>query len=380
LHVIHVGFFCDPHDRDGETLLRDWPTLRDVAVAVARSGVEISVVQAAARDETITRDGVVFHFVADKQGALSRIPRFSASVSVPRRLIARVRSMEPDVVHVHGLHYPRALRRLGRVLGDTPIVVQDHATRAPRGWRARIWRALCRRLSGVIFTSRDLAQPFVDAGVFSQDLPIFEVLESSVHFTPGDQQSARRDTGLDGDPCFLWTGHLNENKDPLTALAAFAEAVPQLPDARLWCCFGTAPLLKQVEEYIADHPGLADRVTLLGQRPHSEMEQLFRAADFFVQTSHRESTGYSLIEALACGTPALVTDIPASRKITANGTVSSLTPVGDAHALATAMVAWAQRDRLACRRAARDWFEEALSFERMGGELRAAYESVVRAT
>ncbi|HEY8312110.1 MAG TPA: glycosyltransferase family 4 protein, partial [Gemmatimonadaceae bacterium] len=327
-----------------------------------------------------THDGVSFNFVADKPTLLSRISRLEANTSVPGRLIAMVRSLKPDVVHVHGFHHPRAIQSLGQVLGDAPILVQDHATRAPRGWRAGIWRALCRRLAGVIFTSRDQAQPFVDAGVFSRDLPIFEVLESSVHFSPGDQQSARRDTGLGGDPCFLWTGHLNENKDPLTTLAAFARVVSQLSNARLWCCFGTAPLMKQVTKYIDSHPGLADRVTFLGDRPHSEMEQLFRAADFFVQTSHRESTGYSLIEALACGTPALVTDIPASRRITANGRVSSLTPVGDAHALATAMVAWAQRNRLESRRAARSWFEESLSFECIGRELRAAYESVARAT
>ncbi|HEY8309592.1 MAG TPA: hypothetical protein VIG47_03510, partial [Gemmatimonadaceae bacterium] len=54
LRIVHVSFFRDPYNRDGDALLRDWPTLRDVAVAVNRSGLHVAVVQAAARDETLT--------------------------------------------------------------------------------------------------------------------------------------------------------------------------------------------------------------------------------------------------------------------------------------------------------------------------------------
>jgi glycosyltransferase involved in cell wall biosynthesis len=113
---------------------------------------------------------------------------------------------------------------------------------------------------------------------------------------------------------------------------------------------------------------------LLGGRPHHELELRFRAADFFVQASHREGSGYSVIEALACGTTPLVTDIPAVRKIV--GDVGSLTPVDDAPALTEAMVAWAARDRASLRRAARARFESALTFDVLGKELRAAYATL----
>jgi glycosyltransferase involved in cell wall biosynthesis len=116
-------------------------------------------------------------------------------------------------------------------------------------------------------------------------------------------------------------------------------------------------------------------VTLVGTRPHEEMELRFRAADFFIQTSHREGSGYSLLEALSCGTPALVTDIPAARRIV--GDVGSLTPVGDANSLAEAMVAWAACDPGPLRHAARSHFERTLTFEAIGQELRKAYEALV---
>jgi glycosyltransferase involved in cell wall biosynthesis len=205
-------------------------------------------------------------------------------------------------------------------------------------------------------------------------VPVFEVLEGSSNFSPGNVGEARRVTGLSGDPCFLWTARLDPNKDPLALLDAFERAMPRLPDARLWCCFGRAPLLEQVRARIARAPALRDRVTLLGHRPHAAMEDLFRAADFFVQMSHHEACGYSVIEALSCGATPLVTDIAPFRRTV--GDAGSLTPVGDAAALADAMVAWAARDRAALRRAARARFDRALSFDVIGRELRAVYERV----
>ena len=61
-----------------------------------------------------------------------------------------------------------------------------------------------------------------------------------------------------------------------------------------------------------------------------------RAADVFVLGSHREGSGYSLIEALACGLPPVVTDIPSFRSLTAAGAVGALWPCGDARALGDA--------------------------------------------
>lgn len=314
----------------------------------------MDVVQAAHHDQMIERDGVVFHFVGERQ------------------IAGRVRSLSPRVVHVNGINHPMAVRRLREALGGTPVLVQDHGTIEPHGWRRMAWRFAYRTLDAVAFTAREQARPFFDTGVFRDGLTVFEVLESSSSFTPGDRDAARQTTGMFGDPCMLWTGRLDANKDPLTALDAFEIASHDLPDARLWCCFGGAPLLDDVRRRIASSPRLSERVTLVGERPHMEMEARYRSADFFVQTSHREAASYSLLEALACGTTPLVTDIPPSRRIV--GKSGSLTSVGNAHALGQAMIAWAARDRRLLRTAARAHFERELTFEVIGRDLRAAYE------
>jgi len=323
--------------------------------------VDVTVVQTAHAAKTIERDGVSFQFV---EGA-------------PRRwtgVIERVASLAPDVVHVQGLNFPRAMRPLSHAVPGVPLLVQDHAGVPPTGWRARAWRWAHRTVAGVLFTARDQATPWKRAKILRADLPVFEVLVSSTDFTPGDRAAARRATGMFGEPCLFWVGRFNANKDPLAMLAAVEQAAATLPALRLWCCFSEAPLLDVAQRRIARSPLLAERVTLLGNRPHEELESRFRAADFYLQTSHCEGCGFALLEALACGVTPLVTDIPAARRIV--GDVGSLTPVNDSRALGEAIVAWSTRDTATLRRAARARFDDALTFNAIGRQLRAAYETL----
>jgi glycosyltransferase involved in cell wall biosynthesis len=361
MRVVQVSFHLDTWQRDAEALLRLWPTLSAVAKAAAGEGIDVSVVQAAHRSETIVRDGVSYHFVDDTSRR-------------PAKVFERVAAMAPHVIHVQGLGSPRAIRPLARATSNVPILVQDHGSVVPTGWRAKAWRLALAPIAAVTFTSREQAVPWKNAKVLRSDLPVFEVLESSSDFTLGDRDAARRITGMAGDPCLFWTGRLDANKDPLTMLDAFERAAAALPEIRLYCCFGDAPMLADVERRIAASDVLARRVTLLGRLPHEELEMRYRSADFFVQMSHREGSGYSVLEAMACGTTPLVTDIPATRAIV--GDAGSLTPVGDARAFGEAIVAWALRDHGELRKVTRARFDAALTFDAIGRQLRVAYESV----
>src|SRR5690606_26152150 len=102
----------------------------------------------------------------------------------------------------------------------------------------------------VLFTGAERAAPMIRAGLLPPDVHVFDVPESTSHFTPGDREEARRRTGIHGDPCILWVGRLDPVKDPITALEAFRLAARALPDARLWCVFGAASMLPAVQEWL----------------------------------------------------------------------------------------------------------------------------------
>jgi len=375
--VVQVLTQVDPFRRDPEAMLRAWPTLTGVAAAAARAGVRVTVVLPAAReDQLIERDGVRYQFLHEasvaSRGAWSRI----AAHRAPTRLLRQIAAIGADVVHLHGFVHPVAAHRLRATLPHVPLLVQDHASLVPTGARRLLWRWAFREVDGIAFAAREQAVPFLESGVLPRSVPVFEVVEGSTSFTPGDREAARRATGISGDPCILWTGRLDANKDPLTALDAFERVVAELPGARLWCRYGDAPMLGEVERRVAASPALRASVTLLGACRHEEMEHHYRAADLFVQPSHREGCSYSTIEALACGTTPVVSDIPSMRRLV--GDVGALVPIADAPALAAAIVQQARRDPAARRDAARARFDAALSFDRIGSDLRRVYDTMRR--
>jgi glycosyltransferase involved in cell wall biosynthesis len=333
-------------------------------------------VQAGEHDEKLCVDGVEFQFVRET----SLIDRFSYRIGSkllrPNRLLDRIVSLEPHIVQVAGFGHPLQVLQLRRRLPRAVIVLQDHAAAPRMGWRKELHRRAFAAIDAVLFTAREQAAPFFDAGLFRQDLRVFEALEDSSMFVPGDQRAAQLRSGIHGDPCILWLGRLDAVKDPLGVLEAVAIAADQLPSLRLWCCCRDAPLEHEVRLRIASDVRLRSRVVLLGPRPHAEIEALCQAADFLIQGSRREGSGFAVIEAMACGTTPLVTDIPAFRRITKNGRFGALAPPGDALAMAKNLLECAGKDRVRLRRETRHHFEEELSYEAIGRDLRAVYAAL----
>jgi glycosyltransferase involved in cell wall biosynthesis len=368
LHVVQIGFFPDPGGRSPAELLQAWPSLVDVAEAASCSGVRVSVVQASSRSECVARNSVLYHFVPCGD------PASRHGQTAFRELL---RDLAPDIFHVHGLHFPHQVASLAAAQPNVPIVLQDHASRPPPLWRRRAWREGMSAAAGVSFCSLEQAQPFIKAGIVDRATQLYQIPESTSRFSPGIRAEARSITAVAGDPAVLWVGHLDVNKDPLTVLDGVAAAVNALPELRLYCCFGGAPLLRQVQDRIATDPRLCGRVHLLGAVPHERIELLMRAADIFVLGSHREGSGYSLIEALACGLPPVVTDIPSFRALTGGGAVGRLWPCDDRHALGEALRSVAGTRGSATRAAVRAHFDRELSFAALGGKLVAMYEDAL---
>jgi glycosyltransferase involved in cell wall biosynthesis len=369
LDVVQISFFNDPTGRLPEELLQAWPSLVDVADAASRSGIRVSVVQASSHLEHLQRNAVHYYFMPF-DGARATSGRNGA-------LGELLRTLAPDVCHVHGLGCHQDVLALAAIAPGVPIVLQDHADQAPRFWRRGVWRRGMSVAAGITFCALEQAQPFVSAGLVHPKTELYAIPESTSRFTPGHQEEARRATNLRGDPAVLWVGNLDANKDPLTVLCGISDAARVLPGLQLYCCFAAAPLLREVEERVATDPLLRERVRLLGRVTHERIEELMRAADIFVLGSHKEGSGFSLIEALACGLPPVVTDIPSFRSLTGAGAVGMLWPCHDPRALSSALQSVAGRAGPQMRSAVREHFERELSFDALGLKLATMYQDLV---
>jgi len=402
MHIALVNYVYPRICDDPDELLGRYATLRCWGEALLAAGAaRVTVGQRFGRTTTVRRAGVDYHFCADDGGPS---PRWWTRPTQLHRTLAQLR---PDVVHLNGQLFPAQTWLLRRALPHTTaLVVQDHAAVVP-GWAIRdgrqeagdrrtatsrgsrlaspvsrlrflLWRTGLRAADGFLFAAEGLADPWRDAGLIGPGQSIYQVMEGGTTLQPLPYVEARRHSSLLGDPALLWVGRLDENKDPLVVLDGFALARQQLPDAHLTFVYGSEELLPLVSQRVGASPLLAGRVHLAGRVDHQELAAYYSAADLFVLGSHREGSGYALIEALACGATPVVTDIPSFRVLTGGGRVGALWPVGDSPALAQALIEQGHQNLPNQRANVIAHFKQHWSWEAIGQAALEAYRISIR--
>ncbi len=89
---------------------------------------------------------------------------------------------------------------------------------------------------------------------------------------------------------------------------------------------------------ILDKGGVTERVHFGGRVSLKDLPAYYGAADLYVSTSHVDGSSVSLLEAMACETPVLVSDIPGNREWVQVNETGMLFPDGDSDALASALM------------------------------------------
>ncbi len=118
--------------------------------------------------------------------------------------------------------------------------------------------------------------------------------------------------GLEG-PVVLALGRIAKNKGYDLLLQAMPTVFARVPEARLVMAVGsTSPTEGEIElarglQRMAAELGIADRVVFKDYIQDQELADHYRAADVFALSSRYEPFGMTAIEAMACGTPTVVT-------------------------------------------------------------------------
>jgi glycosyltransferase involved in cell wall biosynthesis len=132
----------------------------------------------------------------------------------------------------------------------------------------------------------------------------------------------------------------------------FALAAAQRPALRLVMLGGgsQAALLRSILSGVGGLGAVGEptgRVLFPGQIGYRDLPGLYRQCQLYVSASHSDGSSISLLEAQACGLPALVSDIPGNREWVTPGQNGWLFSDGDANALAQAILtAYDQRHTL----------------------------------
>jgi glycosyltransferase involved in cell wall biosynthesis len=254
--------YCESFASDDDSLVERWKKMR----AVARPLIERS-------------DLVVTHFAPYQLSLLDRLHR------------------KPLVVHFHG---PWALEGAA-----------EGASAAATFVKRQIEKLVYRNAARFIMLSR----AFADLAIREYGVPPDRVrvvpggVDVARFALPISRRDARARLGWPADRPLVVTvrrlvrakgvDHLNE------AASALRE---RIPDAYV-VIVGTGPLASELRQAILDR-GLHDTVLLAGHATENDLPYIYRAADLFVvPTVTLEGFGLVVVEALAAGTPTLVTPI-----------------------------------------------------------------------
>lgn len=187
---------------------------------------------------------------------------------------------------------------------DINLIPQYRLPRAMIRWAAR-------QATGIVAVCAALKDAMAALGIPSEKIRVLRNGVDLILFRPQDRATARVALGLSGR-VLLSVGHLIERKGHDLVI----RALPQLPETQLVIA-GEGPLCDTLSR-LARELGVADRVRFVGSLPQSELARLYSAADILVLASSREGWANVLLEAMACGTPVVASNVWGTPEVVAS--------------------------------------------------------------
>ncbi len=262
-----------------------------------------------------------------------------------RSLRAVLDGFHPDVVHAGPV---QDCAMLAAIAGASPLVTMswgsDILVGARRGWGRWAARRALARTAAFVCDCQAVRAAAVALGAPADRIVVFPWGVDLRHFSPGDGSALRRRLGWEDRLVLISTRAWERPYGVEAVVDAFARAAARLPSLRL-LMLGTGSLEPVLRRRL-EEASLTDRVHFAGPVRLEDLPQFYRAADVYLTASLSDGSSVSLLEAMACGLPAAVSDIPGNREWVSQENGWRF-PAEDAAALETVVTTvHAARDRL----------------------------------
>ena len=268
-----------------------------------------------------------------KENLHAAVPEFVANLED----YARLCGARYDLLHSHYWLSGMAGSQLSQALG-VPHVATFHTLgklklQARPGENESAVRidaetTLLRSVDGVVVSTRAEAEEMIRLyGVYPGRVAVIAPGVDLDVFWPRDRTLARERLGVTEPGVVLYVGRL----EPLKGLDILVRAVADLAmvdTTRLLVVGGDPDSDELVGELgsLARSVGVAERVTFAGSVPQQDLPWYYSAADVLVLPSHYESFGMVALEAMACGTPVVVSRVGGLKTFVRNGESGYLVP------------------------------------------------------
>jgi glycosyltransferase involved in cell wall biosynthesis len=306
------------------------PHVEHLALAMAERGFDIHVggdVIPQLPDSALPAAGIKLHMAPTRPRRT--LPGTTAHVWWLRGLLHRLR---PDLVHGHWLP---GFAFFAAVAGAKPLVAMAWGSDVFRARRVQTAasRVTLRRASLTMADSEALLEAVVALGADPAECMLVNWGVDLAAFRPAsadEKRALRAELGLGGGSVVLSPRSLMPVYNPATILDAWARLAAERDDVQL--------IVKHmsIQRDALGAVPYADRVHVVGHVDYERMPDYYRVADACVSIASSDSAPRSVFEAMACGAPCVLSDLPWVHEQIGNEREALIVPI-EADAVAAAL-------------------------------------------
>ena len=249
-----------------------------------------------------------------------------------RRLVKRIK---PDILDAHYIGIPAYLgvvsgfRPLAYNAWGSDILIDIDESRL----RKYITKYSLKKAALVTCTSPQLKDRLEELGIAPNRVKVaFLGVETNIFSPEYRDETLIGELGIANSPIVISTRNLKPVYNLEMLISAIPLVLKEIPEAIF--IFAGHGEQRNYLEGLANDLGISDSIRFIGHITHNMLPKYLASSDVFISVSLSDGTPQSLLEAMACGLPAVVSDIPANRLWIEDGGNGFLVPIGDHQMLA----------------------------------------------
>ena len=230
-----------------------------------------------------------------------------------------------NLIHVHWAIPTGVIGLFAGVLLKKPFIVTIHGSdlrmAMEKPFLLRIFLTICKKAQHITCVSEVQKREMEQLGIRSDKISVYPMCIEEDFLRAGKNRGRSSDIR----PVTVFS---NRNLLPIYNVSLLIRAIPMVlkeePKTKFFIA-GDGPERERLEMEAA-RLNVNSSVQFLGGVPHGQMADLLSKADIYISTSLHDGTSVSLLEAMACGTFPVVTDIRSNREWVSDGVNGFLVP------------------------------------------------------
>ncbi len=281
---------------------------------------------------------------------------------------------KPSVVHVHVAHKVAGIALWVKRKYGLPVIISEHwsgylskartGLKRLSGWEQSVLKKLYQKAAAVTTVSNYLGRALIE----QMNIRAFQVIPNVVNTT------IFRPIHKNPNPvaCFIHVSGGGEEKNIQQIMAAFQKVKANgIAFEAVFVVSNQGAVQSLVLEM-----DLTENIRVLGEMPQTNLVKHMQEADALVLYSQYETFGCVVIEANACGIPAIVSDLPTFREYCIENQTALFAGVNDSNMLASQMMYLIENKDSIDRQTMAERTRQRFSYETVGQQFKELYTKI----